>query len=141
MTRIFAAPQDRVFNHLTQTEFLLGWWGPEGTTITDHALSFVQPGPWSATMVSPQGQAATVGGEVRIVDPPHMVELTLSFAMENDTRGPESVIRFMLEPTAGGQTKLTLVQSGLDPAHIADMRDKGWNAALARLQRLVTSPN
>jgi uncharacterized protein YndB with AHSA1/START domain len=139
MTRTFAASQERVFMHLTQTEFLLNWWGPEGTTIADHALSFATPGPWSATMVGPQGHGATVGGQVREVDPPNMVELTLSFALENDTRGPESVIRFTLVATADGHTELTLTQSGLNPDHIADMRDKGWNAALARLERLVTA--
>jgi uncharacterized protein YndB with AHSA1/START domain len=139
MTRIFAAPIAKVFEHLTQTEFLLNWWGPEGTRIADHTLSFTAPGPWSATMVGPQGHGATVGGAVRVVDPPHMVELTLSFALEDDTRGPESVIRFSLATTSDGQTELTLTQSGLDPAHIADMRDKGWNSALARLERLVTA--
>lgn len=139
MTRIFAAPQAKVFQHLTQTEFLLNWWGPEGTLIGDHALSFAAPGPWSATMIGPNGDGATVGGEVRAVDPPNMVELTLSFAMENDTRGPESVIRFTLSTTPSGDTKLQLTQSGLNPEHIADMRDKGWNSALARLEQLVTT--
>lgn len=139
MTRIFAAPQDRVFAHLTQTEFLLNWWGPEGTRIADHALSFAAPGPWSATMIGPEGHAATVGGDVRAVEPPHMVELTLSFAMENDARGPESVIRFTLAPMDDGRTRLVLTQSGLNPEHIADMRDKGWNSALARLEKLVTA--
>ncbi len=139
MTRVFAANRERVFMHMTQTAFLLEWWGPEGTTISDHALSFAAPGPWSATMIGPQGHGATVGGEVRVVTPPALIELTLSFAMEDGSRGPESVIRFALASISEGQTELTLTQSGLDPAHIADMRDKGWNAALARLERLVTA--
>ena len=139
MTRIFAAPQDRVFRHLTETAFLLDWWGPEGTRITDHNLSFAAPGPWSATMIGPQGHGATVGGQVRVVDAPHMVELTLSFALEDDMRGPESVIRFALATTPSGDTMLTLTQSGLNPDHIADMRDKGWASALARLETLVTA--
>lgn len=138
MTRVFDAPIERVFTHLTETEFLLDWWGPEGTRIADHNLSFAKQGPWSAMMIGPQGHGATVGGEVKAVNPPHMVELTLSFAMENDTRGPESTIRFTLATAKDGQTELTLTQSGLNPEHIADMRDKGWNSALARLERLVT---
>ncbi len=139
MTRIFTAPQDKVFRHLTETEFLLDWWGPEGTRIADHNLSFAAPGPWSATMVGPQGHGATLGGEVRVVEPPNMVELTLSFALEDDTRGPESVIRFTLSTTPDGDTKLQLTQWGLNPEHIADMRDKGWASALARLETLVTA--
>ena len=139
MIRLFAAPKDRVFMHLTETEFLLNWWGPEGTTISEHTLSFATTGPWSATMVGPQGHGATVGGEVRAVDAPNMVELTLSFAMENDTHGPQSVIRFTLASTPDGQTEITLTQSGLNPEHIADMRDKGWNSALARLENLITA--
>ncbi len=68
-----------------------------------------------------------------------MVELTLGFALEDDTRGPESVIRFTLSTTPTGDTKLQLTQSGLNPEHIADMRDKGWASALARLETLVTA--
>ena len=138
MKRHLPADPETVFTHLTQTTHLLNWWGPEGTTIPEHALDFSKVGPWSAHMVGPSGDGGTVGGEVREVTAPHTVELTLSFAMPDGTRGPESVIRFTLKPMDGG-TQLTLTQSGLNPEHIEDMRTKGWNSALGRLETLIAN--
>ncbi len=138
MTRNLPAPPDIVFAFLTQGAHLLNWWGPEGTTITDNNLDFSRPGPWHATMVGPSGHGARVAGEVRHVDPPNAVELTLSFDMGPEGRGPESVITFTLSPK-GSDTLLTLTQTGLDPAHIDDMMNKGWNSALARLIALVSN--
>jgi uncharacterized protein YndB with AHSA1/START domain len=138
MKRDLPADPAKVFRHLTQTAHLLNWWGPEGTTIADHTLDFSRTGPWSAHMVGPTGEGGTVGGEVREVDPPRTVEFTLSFAMPDGARGPESVIRFTLSPSELG-TLLTLTQTGLNPDHIEDMRNKGWNSALGRLENLIVN--
>lgn len=137
MERTFAASPERVFAFLTKMENLLQWWGPEGTTITEHELDFSKTGPWSATMVGPQGHGAKVGGEVTALDPPHMVELTLSFLQPNGDPGDTSLIRFEVHGQSGGQTELRLTQSGLQAEHIPDMRDKGWASALDRLAHLI----
>ncbi len=137
MQRVFDAPPAKVFEFLTKTENLLNWWGPEGTQIRDHNLDFSKVGAWSAVMVGPEGGAAEVGGQVLEVIAPHAVELTLSFVME-DGRGPESTIRFEVSASDTGGSHLLLTQTGLDPEHIDDMMNKGWNAALLRLELLVT---
>lgn len=140
MERSFAAQPAVVFAFVTQMQNLLQWWGPVGTTITDHNLDFSRPGPWSATMVGPQGHGATVAGQVIAIDPPNFVELTLSFRGDDHESGPESVIRFDLSDGETGGTRLLLTQSGLRPEHIADMRDKGWDSALNRLAKLLMQP-
>ena len=88
-------------------------------------------------MVGPGGGASTVGGQVLEVNVPHAVELTLSFVMEGG-RGPESTIRFEVSASDIGGTHLLLTQTGLEPEHIDDMMNKGWNSALLRLELLVT---
>lgn len=138
MERTFPASPERVFAFITQKENLLNWWGPEGTTIDDHSLSFAQAGPWYAVMVSPAGDPHKVVGDVINVNPPKSVELTLAFEMPDGNRGPESTIRFDVSPIDTGDTHLLLTQTGLNPAHIEDMQNKGWNSALARLETLVT---
>lgn len=140
MQRVFDAPPAKVFEFLTQSENLLNWWGPEGTVIRDHNLDFSKVGPWFAVMIGPEGGAAKVGGQVLEVNAPHAIELTLSFVME-DGHGPESTIRFEVSASDAGGTHLMLTQTGLDPAHIDDMMNKGWNAALLRLENLVTKKN
>jgi len=137
MQRIFDAPPAKVFDFLTQTENLLNWWGPEGTSIRDHNPDFSKVGAWSAVMVGPQGGAQEVGGQVLAVDAPYAVELTLSFVMEGG-RGPESTIKFEVSASDEGGTHLLLTQTRLNPEHIDDMMNKGWNSALLLLELLVT---
>ena len=136
MERIFDAPPARVFSFLTRTENLLNWWGPEGTSIREHDLDFSRVGYWSAVMVGPQGGAQEVGGRVLAIDPPYMVELTLSFTIDGG-RGPESTIRFDVSARDTGGTHLLLTQTGLNSEHIDDMMNKGWNSSLERLERLI----
>lgn len=138
MERTFKAPLEKVYAHITRMEHLLNWWGPEGTTIDDHNLSFADAGPWFAVMVGPTGQAAKVVGDVIRVDPPRSIELTLAFEMPDGKAGESTTIRFDLSPVDTGDTHLLLTQTGVNPDHIADMRDKGWNSALDRLENLVT---
>lgn len=136
MQRMFDAPPAKVFDFLTKTENLLNWWGPEGTQIREHQLDFSKTGAWSAVMVGPQGGAQEVGGTVLEVNAPNAVELTLSFMMGAE-RGPESTIRFEVSASDTGGTHLLLTQTGLDPEHIDDMMNKGWNSALSRLEQLI----
>ncbi len=140
MQRVFDAEPTRVFEFLTQTDNLLNWWGPEGTIIRDHSLDFSKVGPWFAVMIGPEGGSAKVGGQVLEVSTPHAIELTLSFMME-EGQGPESTIRVEVSASDAGGTHLLLTQTGLDPAHIDDMMNKGWNAALLRLENLVNKIN
>jgi len=137
MERTFSASPEIVFTFITQTDNLLKWWGPEGTTITEHNLDFSRLGNWSATMVGPQGHAARVGGAVINIDPPASVELTLSFLGENGEQLDKSTILFETQRSPAGGTFFRLTQSGLKAEHIPDMRDKGWASALARLEQLL----
>ncbi len=137
MERNFAAAPERVFEFITGTANLLEWWGPEGTRIEDHNLDFTKTGPWWAHMIGPQGHGARVEGEVVGINPPHWVELTLSFADQGEGGGEESLIRFEVKSDGQGGTDFSLTQSGLRAEHIEDMRNKGWNAAFDRLRKLV----
>lgn len=138
MERTFAAPLEKVYAHITRTEHLLNWWGPDGTTIENHSLSFADAGPWFAVMVSPSGEAAKVVGNVLSINPPNSVELTLAFEMPDGSVGEETTIRFDLNTVDTGDTHMLLTQTGVRPEYIEDMRNKGWNAAFDRLGNLLT---
>ena len=57
--------------------------------------------------------------------------------MPDGARGDESVIRFETRDDGEGGTNMTLIQTGLKAEYIPDMRDKGWNSALDRLEHLI----
>jgi uncharacterized protein YndB with AHSA1/START domain len=136
MERLFPSAPEKVFAFLTKTEHLLKWWGPEGVTIAEHTLDFTEPGSWWAIMVSPQGHPHKVGGEIKVVEPPNYVELTLGHYGPDGTYGDVSTLSFRVTAEGAG-SKFTLTQTGLNPDYIADIRDKGWASALLRLERLI----
>lgn len=137
IVRRFDSPPETVFQMITKTENLLEWWGPEGTTITQHNLDFSKPGPWFAVMVGPQGHPAKVGGQVLDIAPERSVRLTLSFLDENDQPLDISTITFETLPNGSGGTDFRLTQTGLKAEYIPDMMNKGWNSALGRLSDLL----
>lgn len=135
--RTFPVTPEKVFAFLTQTDNLLKWWGPEGTTISQHDLDFSRRGDWWAVMHNPAGAAQKVGGAVVAIDPPRSVEFTLAFIGDTGTHGETTVIRFEVSAIDTGGSHFLLTQTGVRPEHIDDMRDKGWASSLARLERLV----
>lgn len=76
LERHFAAPVDKVFAFISQTQHLLKWWGPEGMGVPEHNLSFEKTGPWFSVMTNNQGQRYKVSGHVTHVDPPNSIGFT-----------------------------------------------------------------
>lgn len=134
MERRFAVPPAELFEFLTAPANVAQWWGPENMSMGEHRLDLTRPGPWFFVLVDPSGGQHRMSGEVRAVDPPHSVELTMTVP------GPQpivdSLVRF--EVTADGHgSRLVLTQSGLTDEMIVAGSTRGWVAVLDRLERLV----
>ena len=55
VSRLIAAPRERVFDAFTQVRHLSQWWGPEGFTTTTRSFDFAVGGVWEFTMHGPDG--------------------------------------------------------------------------------------
>lgn len=55
VTRVFQAPREIVYQTWTDPRHLSHWWGPEGFTITTHAIDVTPGGVWSYVMHGPDG--------------------------------------------------------------------------------------
>jgi len=55
VSRTFQAPRELVFQTWTDATHLARWWGPEGFTITTHAINVKPGGVWSYVMHGPDG--------------------------------------------------------------------------------------
>jgi uncharacterized protein YndB with AHSA1/START domain len=131
----FAAPQDMVFEFLTQRAHMLDWWGPEGTSLPEENLDFSREGPWHSVMMNADGRRFKVSGRVTRVSPPHSVELTWGWHDAEDRRGPESRVKIELSPAPGG-TAFVLTHSGLADDESRANHRLGWTSALGKLERL-----
>ncbi|MCL6515313.1 SRPBCC domain-containing protein [Alicyclobacillus sp.] len=111
------APIDQVWHAVATAEGLAGWWMPN-TLVPEAGRDFVlHAGPWGDS-------------ECRVLEvrPPHH----LSFRWDTDWR-----LTFELQPTAEGETELTLIHGGWDAAKstrfgqphtaVRKVMDGGWD--------------
>lgn len=133
LERRFAAAPEKVFAFVTETAHLIDWWLPPGTSMGDHALDLSRPGPWHCVMIHPQRGEFRMAGEVRELDPPRRVVLTMNVP---GVEGDDSVVRFELAPDGAGGTRFTLVQSGLSE-EMAEHGKRGWAGPLDQLEALL----
>lgn len=136
--RTFPAAPETVFDYLTNTEYLLQWWGPEGISISEHNLDLSRPGPWTSTMTNAEGTHYKVSGEVLAFDQPHAVEFTWAWHDEADQRGHESRVRFEVAPNSDGGTQFVMIHSGLADEESAASHNDGWTSSFVKLERVLS---
>ena len=73
VTRVFAAPRERVWQMWTQAEHLVNWWGPEGWTLPVCELDFRVGGEWYYCMQGPDMQSCGITTYEEIVAPERLV--------------------------------------------------------------------
>ena len=140
ITRVVAAPPDRVFAAWTMSEHLAQWAAPHGFTITAGETDLRPGGKWWCCMRSPDGTEHRAGGVYReIVGPERLV---FTHAWEGgEEPGPATLVTVTLSEEAGG-TRLTLHQAGFASAGSRDGHRDGWGECLERLpDYLRTSPH
>ena len=132
MERTFPSNPETVFKHLTQSELVLQWWGPESMSIPEHQLDLTQPGPWTSTMVNAEGGSYKVSGEVVSVNPPDSLEFTWAWHDENDERGHDSKVRFEVKAVEDG-THFKMIHSGLANEDSVNGHEQGWTSAYRKV--------
>jgi uncharacterized protein YndB with AHSA1/START domain len=129
-----AAPPERVFRAIT-TDEITKWWGSAETYRTTEFTADLRPGGhWRSTGVGATGEAFSVEGEFREIDPPHKLVQTWKAAWDG---GNETIITYRLEAIPGG-TRLTLRHDGF--ANRVDScrgHGEGWERVLGWLRSYV----
>ena len=138
LERTFPASPDTVFEYLTNTDYILQWWGPEGLIVSEHNLDLSKPGRWHSTMTNAEGTNYKVSGEVIAHDAPNSVEFSWAWHDENDERGHESLVRFEVTPDGEGATRFTMIHSGLPDEESVTNHGEGWTSTFVKLERLFT---
>ena len=122
----------RLFAYLTEAEYLVQWWGPEGARVTAASLDLSRPGPWSITIETPNGPFE-MRGEVRQSDPGRLVEFTMDVPGQHAS---DSTVRFEITSGGPGRTHFTLVQTGITD-EMVEMGKRGWGGTITRLERVI----
>ena len=135
ITRVLAAPRERVWREWTEPEAFADWFGGAEAEVPLESVAMdVRPGgAWRATMFA-GGREIRWKGEYVEVDPPERLALTFS---DQPDDAPAELVVVMLRDLGDGRTEMVLEQHGRMPPEAYERTRSGWGAFLDRMaQRL-----
>ena len=135
MTRVLAAPRERVFDALTEPGELTTWWGPHGFTTPEIDLDLRVGGAYRFTMQPSEGDVFHLSGEFLAIDPPTSLAYTFRWD-EPDPDDRDTVVRLSLHAVSDA-TELSLFQSEFATEARLALHRSGWAESLDKLRDLV----
>jgi uncharacterized protein YndB with AHSA1/START domain len=136
VTRTLRAPVRRIFSAWTDPDTLHQWWGPDD--VTTHEL-IIEPrvgGQLLWTLSDSDGDRVTVSGEVFNLVPREQ----LGFTWTPEGRDWPHASRVNMDLREGRGVEIRIIHEGLPDKRAIVRHQKGWEAALARLDQLVSTP-
>jgi uncharacterized protein YndB with AHSA1/START domain len=133
ITRVFAAPRERVWQEWTEPERFADWFGGKEAEVPLACVSMdVRPGgSWRATMFAgPERREIHWKGEYREVLEPERLVLTFS-----DQPGEEAyeLVTVILTDLGDGRTEMLFQQRGRLPAEVYERAKEGWSTFFDRI--------
>jgi uncharacterized protein YndB with AHSA1/START domain len=131
--RTFAAAAEDVFDAWTSPEVMRRWFhaGPDWDT-PEAEVDLRVGGKVRVVMRRPDGTEAEAQGEYTLIDRPHRLVMTWTFA---DDPSNEQLIELSFSESEGSTTVL-MINSGISTDERRDNQDEGWHACLDELDRM-----
>jgi uncharacterized protein YndB with AHSA1/START domain len=131
--RSFDATPQEVFDAWLTRERWQAWIGPEGM---DCKVTLLEPyvgGRYRLDMCAADGSIIPVSGRFEAIDRPRALRFT--WGWDGDP-SKQSIVTLAFAEADGG-TELTLQQENLSGAENRRQHERGWNSALAKLDRYL----
>ena len=135
LTRVLAAPRERVFRALTGPEELATWWGPRGFTTPEIELELRVGGRYRFTMQPPDGDRFHLAGEFLEVAPPR--RLAYTFRWEEPVPDDRETVVTLTLDDAGDGTELSVRQGEFATEERLALHRGGWSDSLDKLSALL----
>jgi uncharacterized protein YndB with AHSA1/START domain len=133
ITRVFAAPRERVWQEWTEPERFADWFGGAESEVPLDTVSMdVRPGgAWRLTMFAEPGRRRIDWhGEYVEVEPPERLVLTLSDQAEGDRY---ALVTVVLSDLGDGRTEMAFEQTGPLPPELVEATKQGWGVFFDRI--------
>jgi uncharacterized protein YndB with AHSA1/START domain len=133
LTRVLAAPRERVWREWTEPEAFADWFGGSEADVPLDTLAMdVRPGgAWRATMLH-GGREIRWRGEYVEVQPPERLVLTFSDRPEDDDA--RELVIVTLRDLGDGRTEMVVEQHGHMPPAAYDAARNGWGGFFDRME-------
>jgi uncharacterized protein YndB with AHSA1/START domain len=136
LTRVLAAPVERVWQAWIRPEEMVRWLGPVEYPASHLEAEVRVGGAWRACLTARDGRDVLwQSGRYLDVDPPNLLRFTFRWEGTNHEDGPgvETIVTVRFERLPGERTRLTLDQEGLVSERSASAHTYGWSSTLDRL--------
>lgn len=133
LSRVFAAPRERVFQAWTDPAQASRWFGPKGFTTTTHEMDVRVGGRWRFDMTAPDGTVFTNRVVYLEIRAPELLVFDHGSDQDNDPGRFRVTLTF--DAQANGKTVLTLRQ--LHPSKAQRQRGIGFGAVEFGYQTLA----
>jgi uncharacterized protein YndB with AHSA1/START domain len=132
--RTFAASAEEVFDAWTSPEVMRRWFhaGP-GWETPEAEVDLRVGGKVRVVMRRPDGREPEAHGEYTLIDRPHRLVMTWTFA---DDPSNEQLIELSFSES-DGSTAVLMLNTGISTGERRASQDKGWNGCLDELERVL----
>ena len=133
ITRVFAAPRERVWREWTEPERFADWFGGGGTEVplSSVRMDVRQGGSWRATMFAgPERREIRWRGEYREVVEPERLQFTLS----DQPQEVYALVTVVLTDLGDGRTEMRFSQVGGPPPDQWRRARDGWASFFDRIE-------
>ncbi len=132
--RTFQASAEEVFDAWTNAEVMRRWFHAGADWDTAEAeVDLRVGGRVRVVMRSPEGRTSEMGGVYTVIDRPHQLVMTWTFADFPDNQ-QQLEVRFT---ESGDATTVVLTNTGISTEPRRDSQDYGWRQCLDELERRV----
>jgi uncharacterized protein YndB with AHSA1/START domain len=139
ISRVFAAPRERVWQEWTEPERFADWFGGPSSEVPLEtvAMDVRAGGAWRLTMFAEPGRRRIDWhGEYLEVDEPARLVFSVSDQPEDDRY---AIVTVVLSDLGDGRTEMAFQQTGPLPPELVEATKRGWGAFFDRIdERLRT---
>ena len=136
LSRVFAAPRERVYQAFSDGADVAKWFGPQGFACTVFEFDCRPGGRYSLEMRSPDGNLFPLSGEFREVASPERLVYTWVWGGEGGMAGMETLVAVDFREV-DGDTEVQLTHSLLPSAEQADGHRGGWSSSWESLAEIL----
>jgi uncharacterized protein YndB with AHSA1/START domain len=138
---LLPASMERVFNHWTDPEKLIKWFGSANTQLVTTEVDLRPGGTWRFVTSKHDAGQSYLTGEYQEVTPHSRLSFIWRHVVENDGNvetSPDSQVTIDLS-AEGTATRLRLVHDGIQTGEARKYVGAGWGDSLTKLAALIQS--
>jgi uncharacterized protein YndB with AHSA1/START domain len=136
LSRVVAAPRERVFTAWTSPGAIKDWFGPENCRVLDAQVDLRVDGEYCFSLSTQQRGEIKVRGRYREVTPPAKLIYTWQWEGNPELAIGTSLVTVEFIP-AGNSTEIHLTHEKLPNVESRDNHQRGWAGAFDQLEKYL----